>query len=160
MRELTHINQKGEAHMVDIGPKSESERVAVARGRLRLSKAALEQLEAGQVKKGDPLATARVAAIMAAKETSRLIPLCHPLRLSAVNVDLRPSHADGVIYIEVEVRAFDRTGVEMEALTAVSVTALTVYDMVKAVQKDMVIDRIQLVKKTGGKSGTFSNPVE
>ncbi|MEE2645589.1 MAG: cyclic pyranopterin monophosphate synthase MoaC [Myxococcota bacterium] len=151
MRELTHINQKGEARMVDIGPKNESERVAVAQGHLQLSKAALKQLEAGQVKKGDPLATARIAAIMAAKETSRLIPLCHPLRLSSVNVDLRPSHSDGVVYIEVEVRAFDRTGVEMEALTATSVAALTLYDMLKSVDHEMTIGGIELVSKRGGK---------
>ena len=139
--------------MVDVGDKAVTAREAIARGSIRMSAEALRQIRAGAVKKGDPLQTARIAGILAAKQTSSLIPLCHPLPISSVNVDLIPT-ATGYD-IEALVRTTGQTGVEMEALTAVSVAALTIYDMVKAVDKRMVIGQIRLMKKTGGKSGTF-----
>jgi len=139
--------------MVDVGDKAVTAREAIARGSIRMSAEALRQIRAGAVKKGDPLQTARIAGILAAKQTSSLIPLCHPLPISSVNVDLIPT-ATGYD-IEARVRTTGQTGVEMEALTAVSVAALTIYDMVKAVDKRMVIGQIRLMKKTGGKSGTF-----
>ena len=139
--------------MVDVGDKAVTAREAIARGSIRMSAEALRQIRAGAVKKGDPLQTARIAGILAAKQTSSLIPLCHPLPISSVNVDLIPT-ATGYD-LEARVRTTGQTGVEMEALTAVSVAALTIYDMVKAVDKRMVIGQIRLMKKTGGKSGTF-----
>ncbi len=139
--------------MVDVGDKAVTSREAVARGNIRMSRDALSQIRAGRVKKGDPLQAARLAGIMAAKATSSLIPLCHPLPISSAHVELIPT-ATGYD-IEARVRTTGQTGVEMEALTAVSVAALTIYDMVKAVDKRMVISRIRLMKKTGGKSGTF-----
>ena len=142
--------------MVDVGEKPVTAREAIARGSIRMSADALRQIRAGAVKKGDPLQTARIAGILAAKQTSSLIPLCHPLPISSVNVDLIPT-ATGYD-IEARVRTTGQTGVEMEALTAVSVAALTIYDMVKAVDKRMVIGQIRLMKKTGGKSGTFEHP--
>lgn len=140
--------------MVDVGDKAVTTREAIARGSIRMSNEALTQIRAGAVKKGDPLQAARLAGIMAAKQTSSLIPLCHPLPISSANVDLFPT-ASGYD-IEARVRTTGQTGVEMEALTAVSVAALTIYDMVKAVDKRMVIGQIRLMKKTGGKSGTFT----
>ena len=139
--------------MVDVGDKPVTSREAVARGSITMSREALRLIRAGAVKKGDPLQTARLAGILAAKQTSSLIPLCHPLPLSSVQVELIPA-ASGYI-IESRVRTTAQTGVEMEALTAVAVAALTIYDMVKAVDKRMVISDIRLMKKTGGKSGTF-----
>jgi cyclic pyranopterin phosphate synthase len=139
--------------MVDVGDKAVTTREATARGSIRMSAEALRQIRAGAVKKGDPLQTARIAGILAAKQTASLIPLCHPLPIASVNVELIPT-ASGYD-IEARVRTTAQTGVEMEALTAVSVAALTVYDMVKAVDKRMVIGQIRLMKKTGGKSGTF-----
>jgi cyclic pyranopterin phosphate synthase len=153
---LTHADAKGRIKMVDVGAKPVTEREAVARGSIRMSKAALTIVRRGASKKGDPLQTARLAGIMAAKQTSALIPLCHPLPLSAVQVDLTPT-AHGYA-IEARVRTSARTGVEMEALTAVAVAALTIYDMVKAVDKGMVIGDIRLVYKHGGRSGTFRRP--
>jgi cyclic pyranopterin phosphate synthase len=139
--------------MVDVGDKPVTSREAIARGSIAMSRQALVQIRRGAVKKGDPLQAARLAGIMAAKQTSALIPLCHPLPLSSVKVDLFPT---GRGYdIEARVRTTAQTGVEMEALTAVAVAALTIYDMVKAVDKAMVIGEIRLMKKTGGKSGTF-----
>jgi len=140
--------------MVDVGDKPATLREAIARGSISMSHAALAQVRRGAVKKGDPLQAARLAGIMAAKQTSALIPLCHPLNLSGVDVDLIAT-ARGYD-IEARVRTTGPTGVEMEALTAVAVAALTVYDMVKAVDKRMTIGRIRLMKKTGGKSGTFT----
>ena len=150
---LTHVDAKGRIRMVDVGDKAVTAREAIARGSIRMSAEALRQIRAGAVKKGDPLQTARIAGILAAKQTSSLIPLCHPLAISSVNVDLIPT-ATGYD-LEARVRTTGQTGVEMEALTAVSVAALTIYDMVKAVDKRMVIGQIRLMKKTGGKSGTF-----
>lgn len=139
--------------MVDVGEKAVTAREAVARGSIRMSAEALRQIRRGAVKKGDPLQAARLAGIMAAKQTAALIPLCHPLPLSSVGVELLPT-ARGYT-IEATVRTTAQTGVEMEALTAVAVAALTIYDMVKAVDKRMVIGDIRLMRKTGGKSGTF-----
>ena len=139
--------------MVDVGDKPVTAREAIARGSITMSRAALAQIRRGSVKKGDPLQAARLAGIMAAKRTSSLIPLCHPLPLSSVQLELIPV-ARGYD-IEARVRTSAQTGVEMEALTAVAVAALTIYDMVKAVDKGMVIGRIRLMKKTGGKSGTY-----
>ena len=139
--------------MVDVSDKAVTAREAVARGRITMSREALRLIRSGAIKKGDPLQTARLAGIMAAKQTSSLIPLCHPLALSHVDVTLT-ERRDGYV-IEARVRTTDRTGVEMEALTAVSVAALTVYDMEKAVDKGMVIGDIVLVEKSGGKSGRY-----
>jgi len=140
--------------MVDVGAKASTAREAVARGRITMSAEALRQIRTGAVKKGDPLQAARLAGVMAAKQTSALIPLCHPLNLTGVDVELIPI-ARGYD-IEARVRTLAQTGVEMEALTAVAVAALTVYDMVKAVDKRMTIGAIRLMKKSGGKSGTFT----
>lgn len=139
--------------MVDVGDKPVTERLAVARGHIAIGRAALRAVRGGRLAKGDPLEAARIAGIMAAKRTSELVPLCHPLPLSQVDVSLDP-RPDGYD-IEARVRTTARTGVEMEALTAVATAALTVYDMVKAVDKRMVIGAIRLVEKTGGRSGTF-----
>ena len=150
---LSHVSPDGSVRMVDVGDKPITERVAVARGHIAIGRSALREIRAGRIAKGDPLQAARVAGIMAAKRTADLIPLCHPLMLSTVDVKLRP-RADGYD-IEARVRTTSQTGVEMEALTAVSVAALTIYDMVKAVDKRMVIGAIRLVKKTGGRSGDY-----
>jgi cyclic pyranopterin phosphate synthase len=139
--------------MVDVGEKPITEREAIARGMIAMSSRARRLIRAGAVKKGDPLQTARLAGIMAAKQTAALIPLCHPLQLTDVDVELTPS-ARGYI-IEARVRTRGQTGVEMEALTAVAVAALTIYDMVKAVDKSMVIGDVRLLFKSGGRSGTF-----
>jgi len=150
---LSHVGPRGRVHMVDVSDKAVTAREAVARGRITMSRAALRQIRAGAIKKGDPLQTARLAGIMAAKETSALIPLCHPLDLSYIDVTLKPVR-DGYL-LESRVRTTGRTGVEMEALTAVAVAALTIYDMVKAVDKAMVIGDIRLVEKRGGRSGEY-----
>lgn len=150
---LTHVDARGRITMVDVGEKATTIREAVARGSITMSKAALALVRRGAIKKGDPLQTARLAGIMGAKQTAALIPLCHPLNLSGVDVELIPT-ARGYD-IEARVRTAAQTGVEMEALTAVAVAALTIYDMVKAVDKRMTIGAIRLMKKTGGKSGTF-----
>ena len=152
---LTHFDAEGRAHMVDVGDKSETHRVAVAEGCITLQAATLAMIEAGTHKKGDVLGIARVAGIMASKRTADLIPLCHPLALSKVALDLTSLPDLPGIRVEATVKTTGPTGVEMEALTAVSVACLTVYDMVKAVQKDMVIEGIRLVLKDGGKSGRF-----
>ncbi|MBE2234616.1 MAG: cyclic pyranopterin monophosphate synthase MoaC [Anaerolinea sp.] len=152
---LTHLDESGAAHMVDVGHKVETERVAVAQGEVRMSATTLAAIVAGNAPKGDVLGTARVAGVMAAKRTPDLIPLCHPLLLSQVAVDLQPDQAHHRVVITATVRCKGQTGVEMEALTAVSVAALTVYDMAKALQKDMVIGNIQLLAKRGGKSGDW-----
>jgi cyclic pyranopterin phosphate synthase len=150
---LSHVDRRGRVRMVDVGGKPITDREAIARGSIRMSREAIRQIRAGAVKKGDPLQAARLAGIMAAKQTATLIPLCHPLPLSSVHVELTPT-ARGYT-IEARVRTSARTGVEMEALTAVAVAALTIYDMVKAVDKAMTIDGICLVRKTGGRSGTY-----
>ena len=150
---LSHVGPRGDVRMVDVSDKAVTAREAVARGRITMSRAALRQVRSGAVKKGDPLQTARLAGIMAAKQTSTLIPLCHPLDLSHVDVTLTAVRTGYII--ESRVRTTGRTGVEMEALTAVAVAALTIYDMVKAVDKAMVVDDIRLVEKRGGRSGEY-----
>ena len=150
---LSHVGAGGAVRMVDVSDKATTSREAVARGRITMSREALRQIRAGAVKKGDPLQTARLAGIMAAKQTSNVIPLCHPLPLTHAGVTLKPL-ADGY-EIEARVRTTAQTGVEMEALHAVAVAALTIYDMVKAVDKRMVIGNIRLVEKRGGQSGDF-----
>ena len=155
MSELTHLNDAGEAHMVDIGDKSESKRIAIACGEIHMQAATLELIRTGNNKKGDVLATARIAGIMAAKKTSELIPLCHPLSLSKVEVELTPLDNEAGIGCSVEAHTVGRTGVEMEALTAVQIALLTIYDMCKAVDRGMTITDIGLSHKSGGKSGIW-----
>lgn len=152
---FSHFDDSGNAVMVDVGDKPDTRRTAVAEGVIRCTPKTLELIRSGGVKKGDVLAVARLAGIMGAKQSANLIPLCHPLPLSAVAVDLSLDDAASAVRIRATCRTDGKTGVEMEALTAVSVAALTVYDMIKAVQKDALIDQIRLVEKTGGKSGTF-----
>ncbi|MEN8673757.1 cyclic pyranopterin monophosphate synthase MoaC [Nocardioides sp.] len=153
---LTHVDERGAAHMVDVSAKTVTARTATASGRVEVSAAVVDLLRGAGVPKGDTLAVARLAGIMGAKQTPALIPLCHPLALSAVSVDLVVE--DTAVAITAQVRTTDRTGVEMEALTAVSVAALTVVDMVKAVDKAAVITDIRVETKTGGKSGDFVRP--
>jgi len=155
MSGLTHIGAAGEAHMVDVGDKGETHRVAVAAGHVRMEPATLDAILAGNAKKGDVLGTARIAGIMAAKKTSDLIPLCHPLLLTKITVDIEPDAALPGLRVFAEVRLKGQTGVEMEALTAVSVACLTIYDMAKALDKAMTIGDVRLVSKSGGKSGDF-----
>jgi cyclic pyranopterin phosphate synthase len=152
---LTHLNAAGEAHMVDVGGKTETRRVAVAEGFVRMLPATLGTILAGDIAKGDVVGTARLAGIMAAKKTSDLIPLCHPLLISKVSVDILPDHGLPGLRVEATVSITGKTGVEMEALTAVSVACLTLYDMGKAIEKGMEIGGIRLVSKSGGKSGDF-----
>jgi cyclic pyranopterin phosphate synthase len=155
-KRLSHVDPEGRVRMVDVGDKPETAREAVARGSIAMSREARTQIRRGAIAKGDPLQAARLAGIMAAKQTAALIPLCHPLPISSVHVELTPT-ARGYD-IEARVRTTARTGVEMEALTAVAVAALTIYDMVKAVDKRMVIGDIRLTRKTGGRSGTYVAP--
>jgi cyclic pyranopterin phosphate synthase len=152
-RALTHVDRRGRVRMVDVSEKPVSAREAVARGSIRMSAVALRLIRRGAIKKGDPLQTARLAGILAAKRTSSLIPLCHPLPISSVDVELTPTSRG--YDIEARVRTTAQTGVEMEALTAVAVAALTIYDMVKAVDKSMTIGGIALEFKSGGRSGTY-----
>ena len=152
---LSHIDDRGRARMVDVSAKDVTQREATARGRVLMRSETLVLITSGGVPKGDVLAVARVAGIMAAKQTSTLIPLCHPLALSGVTVDFEPDVLLSSIEISATVRVTGRTGVEMEALTAVSVAALTIYDMCKAVDREMVIDQIRLMHKSGGRSGEF-----
>ncbi|MBN34149.1 MAG: cyclic pyranopterin monophosphate synthase MoaC [Rhodospirillaceae bacterium] len=152
---LTHLDDQGRAHMVDVSEKDITERIAVAEGTITMEPETLARIVDGDMPKGDVLAVARVAGIMAAKRTPDLIPLCHPLSLSKVTVELEPDHAAHAITIRATCKLKGRTGVEMEALTAVTVAGLTVYDMCKAVDRDMTIGAIQLVHKSGGKSGTY-----
>jgi cyclic pyranopterin monophosphate synthase len=153
MADLTHLDANGGAHMVDVSAKADTAREAVAEGRITMSAEALAAIRAGNMKKGDVLGTARIAGILAAKKTSELIPLCHPLMLSKISVDFE-YEANG-IRVEARVRLNGPTGVEMEALTAVSVTLLTLYDMAKAMDKSMIISDVRLLSKTGGKSGDY-----
>lgn len=153
MPELTHLNARGEAHMVDVADKTDSSRRAVAEARIRMRPDTLARIIDGSMPKGDVIATARIAGIMAAKKTSELIPLCHPLPLSSVEVQLQPLASGDGLLITATCRVTGKTGVEMEALTAASVAALTLYDMCKAVEKGMVIEQVRLLEKEGGKSG-------
>ena len=155
MSELSHIRASGEAHMVDVSAKAETTRIARARGRVIMAPGTLAIARDGQAKKGDVFGVARVAGFMAAKKTSDLIPLCHPLPLSGLSVEITPDDALPGVIVEAEARVTGRTGVEMEALTAVSVACLTIYDMLKAVDRGMRIDGVELVAKSGGKSGDW-----
>ena len=158
MSELTHFDAEGRAVMVDVSGKDETVRVAVAAGSVAMQPATLELIQRGGVKKGDVLAVARLAGIMAAKRTPDLVPLCHPLPLASVTVDLVCDPARRAVDITATCKLTGRTGVEMEALTAVAVAALTVYDMCKAVDRGMTIGEIRLIHKSGGKSGTYEAP--
>ncbi|MHB8882941.1 MAG: cyclic pyranopterin monophosphate synthase MoaC [Thermodesulfovibrionales bacterium] len=155
MKKLSHVDEQGKARMVDVSAKASTDREAVARGTVLMKKTTFHLIQANQVEKGDVLGVARLAGIMAAKRTAELIPLCHPLNLSAADVQFRMEEKTHSIVIEARVRINGRTGVEMEALTAVAVAALTIYDMCKAADKGMVITDIMLLEKSGGKSGTF-----
>jgi cyclic pyranopterin phosphate synthase len=152
---LTHIDARGEARMVDVSAKPATERMAVAEGRVVMSKPTLELIVSGNAKKGDVFGTARVAGIMAAKRASELIPLCHPLALSKVELDITPDRKLPGCIVRAAVKVNGPTGVEMEALTAVSVACLTIYDMIKAVERGVRIEGIHLVEKKGGKSGHY-----
>ena len=158
MSELSHINAKGEASMVDVAGKAVTERVAVAEGYVVMERGTLRLIEEGDAPKGDVLAAARIAGIMAAKRTSDFIPLCHPLALTKVQVDFELSPALPGVRVEAMAKALGQTGVEMEALTAVSVACLTLYDMLKARDRGMRIEGIRLLSKTGGKSGDYRAP--
>lgn len=155
MSDFTHFNESGRARMVDVSEKPDACREAVAFGRVLVNEETFRLIRTGGMKKGDVLTTAQLGGIMGAKRTPDIIPMCHPLLLTGVDMDFRLNEKDLAVEITATVRCTGATGVEMEAMTAVSVAALTVYDMCKAVQRDMVIDRICLLKKSGGKSGTF-----
>jgi len=155
MSTFTHFDAQGQAHMVDVADKAHTHRVAVATGTIHMQAETWKLIESGTAKKGDVLGIARIAGIQAAKKASDLIPLCHPLLLSKVEVQLEAIESENKVRIESVCKLAGKTGVEMEALTAASVAALTIYDMCKAVQKDMVIGQVRLLEKTGGKSGHF-----
>jgi cyclic pyranopterin monophosphate synthase len=155
-RRLTHFDDEGAARMVDVGAKPETARTAIASGSIRMARATASAVRAGRIGKGDVLGVARLAGIQAAKRTADLIPLCHPLRLTGVDVEL--AVRGDAVAITATVRAFDRSGVEMEALAAVAAAALTVYDMCKAIDRGMVISEVRLEEKQGGKSGTWRRP--
>jgi cyclic pyranopterin phosphate synthase len=155
MSKLTHLDSKGRARMVDVSAKESTERVATAKGSIFMQPATLALIQSGGIAKGDVLAVSRVAGIMAAKRTSELVPLCHPLALASVEVELTPDPARNAIDIAATCKLTGQTGVEMEALTAVTVAALTVYDMCKAADRAMRIGDIRLTQKSGGKSGSF-----
>ena len=154
-RQLSHLGARGEAHMVDVSAKPATARIAVAEGRVVMTKATLDLVLRGDAKKGDVLGAARLAGIMATKKTHELIPLCHPLPVSKVEVDIAPDHKLPGLIVRASVKVTGQTGVEMEALTAVSVACLTIYDMVKAVERGMHIEGIRLIEKRGGKSGHY-----
>ena len=156
MTDFTHFDPQGRAVMVDVSDKAETDRVAVARGMVRMRPETLALIRSGGVKKGDVLSVARLAGIMGAKRTPDLVPLCHPVALGSVEIDLSLTDAPPTVEIEARCRLTGRTGVEMEALTAVSVAALTIYDMCKSVDRSMVIGEIRLVRKSGGRSGEWN----
>jgi cyclic pyranopterin phosphate synthase len=156
MTRLTHLDETGSAHMVDVGGKAETERVAVAEGSVKMQVKTLELIKSGNAAKGDVIGTARIAGIMAAKKTHELIPLCHPLLLSKISVDIEADETLPGLHVIASVKLTGKTGVEMEALTAVSVACLTIYDMAKAADKGMIIQNIRLLQKSGGKSGNWS----
>ena len=157
MSKLSHVDEQGRVKMVDVGQKPESERIAIARGEVQMKKETLELIRAGQIQKGDVLTVAQIAGITASKRTSELIPLCHPLALTHIEVELALDDALPGVVITATVKVSGKTGVEMEALTAVSVAALTVYDMAKAAEKTMRIQNIRLIEKHGGRSGDVVN---
>jgi cyclic pyranopterin phosphate synthase len=152
---LTHLDAAGEANMVDVGAKAETERMAIAEGTVTMRAETLRTILAGNAKKGDVIGTARIAGIMAAKRTHELIPLCHPLLLTKISVDIEPDEAMPGLRITAMARVTGKTGVEMEALTAASIACLTIYDMAKAIDRGMVLGGIRLVEKRGGKSGDY-----
>ena len=154
-RNLTHIAESGEAHMVDVGDKASTNRSATAAGSVRMNIETLNTILAGDAKKGDVIGTARLAGIMAAKKTSELIPLCHPLNLTKVSVDIEPDNTLPGLRVAATAKVSGKTGVEMEALTAVNIACLTIYDMAKAIDRAMIIGDIRLVEKSGGKSGDW-----
>ncbi|MBE0436361.1 MAG: cyclic pyranopterin monophosphate synthase MoaC [Methylomicrobium sp.] len=158
MTQLTHFNQSGEAHMVDVGNKDITERIAIAEGYIEMNPATVALIEQGTHKKGDVLGIARIAGIMASKKTADLIPLCHPLPISHVEVNLEIENDTNRVYCRTTVKTRGQTGVEMEALTATQVSLLTVYDMCKAVDRGMTIQGVRLLKKSGGKSGDWLRP--
>lgn len=153
---LTHFDAAGQAHMVDVGAKADTHRIAVARGTIRMKPETLELVRSGTAKKGDVLGVARIAAIMGAKRTSDLVPLCHPLAITRVAVDFEIDEANSCVHCRAQVETLGKTGVEMEALTAVQVGLLTVYDMCKAVDRGMVMTNVHVQEKHGGKSGDWS----
>lgn len=155
MSQLTHFNDDGRAKMVDVTVKEDTVRVAVARGEIRMRPQTLKAIQDRQIAKGDVLAVAQVAGIMAAKQTGSLIPMCHPLFITGADISFKFDEAGSKVEIQATVKVTGKTGVEMEALTAVSVAGLTIYDMCKAIDKDMIIGEIRLVEKTGGKSGQY-----
>jgi len=155
-KQMTHLDDQGAARMVDVGGKAVTERVAVAEGELRMSAETRLLLFSGKSRKGDALAAARIAGIMAAKNTASLIPLCHPLALSSIDIDIEEVARPSAARVRATVKLAGKTGVEMEALTAVSVALLTLYDMLKSVQRDMRIERVRLRHKSGGRSGTIN----
>jgi cyclic pyranopterin phosphate synthase len=154
-RKLTHLGKSGEARMVDVSDKDVTGRIAIAEGNVVMTKQTLDMVLQGDAKKGDVLGAARIAGIMAAKHTHKLIPLCHPLPITKVEIDIQPHHTLPGFTVRATVKVTGQTGVEMEALTAVSVACLTIYDMVKAVERGMRIDGVRLIEKSGGKSGHF-----
>jgi len=156
-KKFTHFNEQGEAIMVDVTGKNETERIAVAKGKIKVGSEVMEQVKSGDVEKGDVLGIARIAGIMAVKKTSELIPLCHPLFISKCRIDFELDEVAGCIEAICTVKVAHKTGVEMEALTGVNVALLTIYDMCKAVDKKMELTGIHLAYKSGGKSGVFSN---
>ncbi|MBP8031027.1 MAG: cyclic pyranopterin monophosphate synthase MoaC [Acetobacterium sp.] len=158
MLEFTHFNEAGRSKMVDVSDKKSTERVAIAKGAITMKKETLQKVIAGQMKKGDVLGVAQIAGIMGVKRTADLIPMCHNIFISGSDIDFEIDEPNSRILIAATVKNTGQTGVEMEALTAVSVAALTIYDMCKAVDKEMTIEAIYLAKKTGGKSGEFINP--
>jgi cyclic pyranopterin phosphate synthase len=155
MAKLSHLDEQGRAKMVDVSNKDITSRIAVARGTIHMRTETLALILDDKIEKGDVFSVARVAGIMAAKKTSELIPMCHPLNITSVEIDLTPAKNPARVEIEASVRVSGKTGVEMEAMTAVAVAGLTIYDMCKAVDREMSIGEIRLVKKSGGKSGTF-----
>lgn len=160
MSKLSHVDEHGNARMVDVGDKSDTVREAIARGAVSMRPVTLAMIQRNEVHKGDVLGVAKIAGIMAAKRTAELIPLCHPLSLTSVDLAFHLDAQEGRVEIESRARVTGKTGVEMEALTAVAVAALTIYDMCKAVDREMTITDIRLVEKRGGRSGTFRRPGE
>ena len=156
---LSHIDQRGQAHMIDVSAKNLTERVAVAEGRVIMRRETLDAVIAGNAQKGDVLGAARLAGIMAAKRTHGLIPLCHPLPITKVEIEINPEHSLPGFLVQATVKVTGQTGVEMEALVAVSISCLTIYDMAKAIEKGMHIEGIRLLSKSGGKSGDFQTEV-
>jgi len=155
MGKLTHFNQKGEAHMVNVGGKTSTHRIAIAEGCIKMQPETLQHIESGTHKKGDVLGIARIAGIMAAKKTAELIPLCHPLSLSHIEITLETRPSDNTVYCQAHVETTGQTGVEMEALQAIQTSLLTIYDMCKSIDRGMIIESVRLLEKSGGKSGKW-----